>query len=185
MLQLSTQPFPELVTERLLLRRITKKDLPELLILRSDPQVMKFIDKEPAKDMQDAIEFLARVDNDIDTNQAIQWAITLKENPAVLIGGICLWHFRFADYRAEVGYSLLPAHWRKGIMKEAVQEVLAFGFKTLNLHSIEANINPHNTGSATLLESVGFVKEAHFKEDYFFRGKFLDTVIYSILQKNA
>lgn len=185
MLQLSNQPFPELVTERLLLRRITKNDLPEVFILRSDPQVMQFIDKEPAKTMQDAADFLARVDNDIDTNQAIQWAITLKENPSVLIGGICLWHFRFADYRAEIGYSLLADHWRKGIMREAAMKVMAFGFEALNLHSIEANINPNNIGSASLLESLGFVKEAHFKEDYFFRGKFLDTVIYSILQKNG
>jgi len=52
----------------------------------------------------------------------------------------------------------------------------------MNLHSIEANINPGNQASAMLLESTGFVKEAYFKEDYFFNGSFHDTIIYSRLK---
>jgi ribosomal-protein-alanine N-acetyltransferase len=58
---------------------------------------------------------------------------------------------------------------------------LKYGFNTVGLHSIEANIAPENIASARLLEKAGFVREAYFRENLFFNGRFLDTVIYSIL----
>ena len=85
-------------------------------------------------------------------------------------------------YRAEIGYVLDPAYWRKGIMKETILRTLDYGFSTLGLHSVEARINPHNIASASVLESTGFVREAYFKEDFFHRGKFEDTAVYSRLQ---
>ena len=53
-----------------------------------------------------------------------------------------------------------------------------------NLHSIEAIIDPENHSSARILEKNGFIKEAHLVENEFFDGKFIDTVIYSILKRN-
>src|SRR5690242_17392351 len=99
MLQLNFTPFPELSTDRLLLRRITVKDAPELFFLRSDPAVLQFISKEPAKTMQDIMDFLARIDNNIDTNEAILWGITLKEDPSKIIGTICYWNIQKENYR--------------------------------------------------------------------------------------
>jgi [ribosomal protein S5]-alanine N-acetyltransferase len=77
---------------------------------------------------------------------------------------------------------LSPAYWRNGIMKEALMDVIEFGFNKLGLHSIEAHINPENEASAAILTSTGFVKEAHFKEDFLFNGIFRDTAIYSRLR---
>jgi ribosomal-protein-alanine N-acetyltransferase len=51
------------------------------------------------------------------------------------------------------------------------------------LHSIEANINPDNLASANLLEKNGFKKEAHFRENFYYNGKFLDSLIYSLVRK--
>ena len=158
-------------------------DAPEILYLRSDKDVMKYIDREPAKTIQDAEEFIKRIDNDVNSNEAIMWAIALKENPAKLIGTICIWHFQKEHYRGETGYVLHPGYWRKGIMKEALLKVLDYGFNELNLHSIEAHISPENAGSAALLESTGFVREGYFRENFHFRGNFLDTAVYSILKK--
>ena len=66
-------------------------------------------------------------------------------------------------------------------MKEAINCVVDYGFTNLGLHSIEALLTPANIGSSAVLESTGFVKEAHLKESFYFRGKFEDTVIYSKL----
>ena len=66
-------------------------------------------------------------------------------------------------------------------MSEAIEKVIQFGFNNMKLHSIEANINPDNLASAQLLKKFKFVKEAYFKENYFFNGKFLDSEIYSLL----
>ncbi|MEI9943193.1 MAG: GNAT family protein [Chitinophagaceae bacterium] len=185
MIQLNFHPFPELTTERLLLRRITMNDAGQLLFMRSDERVMEFIDKERMKVVEEAQAFIMKIDNDIEANEVIQWAITLKENPERLIGTICLWHIRKEHARGEIGYALHPDFWKKGIMKEAILKVIDYGFSVMKLHSIDANINPGNAGSAAILESVGFVREAYFKEDFFFRGKFLDTVIYSLLEPTS
>ena len=86
-------------------------------------------------------------------------------------------------YRAEVGYMLNTGNHQQGIMFEAIQKVIEFGFTNMKLHSIEANINPENIASKKLLEKTGFVREAYFKENYYFNGRFNDTEIYSLLNK--
>ena len=182
MLDPNFSPFPEIKTKRLLLRRMTNNDAAEILHLRSSEEVMQYIDRERAVTIKDAEVFLGRINASIDSNNGILWGITLKEDPEKLIGNIGYWRLIKENYRAEVGYMLNPAFWKKGIMKEALQEVINFGFNSMNLHSIEANINPGNAASAGLLESTGFIKEAYFKEDFFFNGAFHDTIIYSRLK---
>ena len=181
MLQLDFTPFPEIKTKRLFLRRMTFKDMPDLLQLRSSKQVMKYIDREMAKKIEDAEILLGRIDNDINNNIGIMWGITLHENPGKILGNIGYWRIMKEHYRAEIGYMLHPSFWRQGIMKEAIGGIIDFGFNRMNLHSIEAHINSENNASAKLLESTGFVKEAYFKEDFFFDGSFRDTIIYSRL----
>ena len=58
MLNLNFTPFPEITTERLLLRKMTKQDAEEMFFLRSDENVMKYIDRPRAASMQDARDFL-------------------------------------------------------------------------------------------------------------------------------
>jgi ribosomal-protein-alanine N-acetyltransferase len=175
-------PFPEIQTERLLLRRMTTNDAEEILYLRSNDDVMKYIDRERTKSIEEAKSFLDKIDASLNSNNGIMWGITLIENPGRLIGNIGYWRLIKEHYRAEVGYMLHPSFWKKGIMKEALLRVIDFAFDEMNLHSIEANINPGNAASAMLLESTGFIKEAYFKEDFFFNGAFHDTIIYSRLK---
>ncbi len=106
--------------------------------------------------------------------------MTLKGSDE-LIGTIGFWRLEKEHFRAEIGYMLHPAHQRKGITKEAIRKVLDYGFTTLNLHSVEANTNVENTASQKLVESLGFVQEAHFRENYYYKGKFLDSAIYCLL----
>jgi ribosomal-protein-alanine N-acetyltransferase len=185
MLEFHFNPFPELTTERILLRRITIDDTPGIFFLRSNETVLLFIGKEPAASLKEAEEFIQRINNSIDANESIMWGITLRSNPAEVIGTICYWRLQPGNYRAEIGYALHPEHWRKGIMKEAIQKVLAYGFETMKLHSIEARISVENIASASILEATGFVKEAHLKEEFFFRGNFQDTIIYSQIEKQT
>jgi ribosomal-protein-alanine N-acetyltransferase len=182
MLELNFTPFPELETERLILRRMGKDDAPEMFFFRSDSSVMKYIGREPAKTMKDAEGFIEKIETGINDNSAIMWGITLKENSKKMIGTICFWNIQKENYRAEIGFLLHPEHWRKGIMKEAINLVLDYGFNKMNLHSIEGRIHPDNIASSSVLESTGFKKEGFLKEDFYFRGEFLDTIIYSRLK---
>ena len=73
----------------------------------------------------------------------------------------------------------------KGIMHEAMQPVLDYGFNVMKLHSVEADADPNNIASIKLLQKNNFVREAYLKENYYFNGKFFDTVIYSLLMQNC
>lgn len=182
MLTINFSPFPNLETERLLLRRVDSNDIKEIFALRSNPETMKYIPRPLVKTDEDALEHIAMIDSKIDSDEGINWAITLKDNPK-LIGIIGHYRIKPEHYRAEIGYMLLPEYQGKGIISEAVKEAVKYGFNVMNLHSIEAIIAPDNYGSAKVLEKNGFVKEAHLRENEFYEGRFLDTVIYSILNK--
>lgn len=184
MIELNFQPFPLLETERFVLRRMTLADGPEMLFLRSDDAVLEFINREKATSLKQAEDFIQLIDKLIDGNESILWAIAWKDNPEKLIGTICIWQIQKEDFRAAVGYVLHPSQWRKGIMKEVLLKVVDYGFSTLQLHSIAAEVAPKNIASCTLLESVGFVREAYFKENVCYKGEFFDTAIYSLLKKS-
>jgi RimJ/RimL family protein N-acetyltransferase len=122
------------------------------------------------------------LDGGIEKNEAINWAITFKgENK--LLGIIGFYRTKFEDYRSEIGYMLLAENQGKGIASEAVERALEYGFNEMKLHSIEAIIDPRNSVSEKVLIKNGFVKEGHFKENTFFNGEFLDSVIYSKIKK--
>jgi ribosomal-protein-alanine N-acetyltransferase len=69
-------------------------------------------------------------------------------------------------------------------MSETLITLLQFGFGKLNLHSIEANINPNNNKSKKLLLNIGFRKEALFIENYFHNNKYMNSEVYSLLESN-
>lgn len=182
MLEFNFSPFPVVQTERLILRRITNEDVNEVFELRSNPETMKYIPRPLVKNNDDALEHIAMIEEKIVTNIGINWGITLKENPK-LLGIIGFYRMQPENYRAEIGYMLLPEFHGKGIIPEAVTELVKFGFNNLKLHSIEAVIDPDNLASEKVLEKCGFIKEAHLKEAEFWEGQFLDKVIYSLLNK--
>ncbi len=99
-----------------------------------------------------------------------------------LIGYFGFWRLAMRHCRAEIGFALKPQFWGKGIMKETMNCLINFGFTELNLHSIEANVNPENEKSERLLVKFGFKKEAYFRENFFYNGIFKDSIIYSILE---
>lgn len=183
MLDVNFHPFPEIKTERLLLRRLFEEDAVQIYKMRSDKNVMKFIGKNPITSMQEAINFYNLVNDSLENNTGITWAMTLIDSPEKMIGTIGLWRLIKEHSRAEIGYMLLPEYWKKGFAKEAVLKVNEYGFDEMKLHSIEAHTHPKNTASAKLLESTHFVREAYFKEDFLFNGVFEDTAIYSLLNK--
>lgn len=183
MSRISFTPFPNLATERLNLRQLRSEDENEIFKLRSDERVMKFIAKPKYKTMEEAREFIDRINKGISKNEWIYWGITLR-NENTLIGTICLWNISEEHFRADIGFELSPDFQGRGMMQEAMTLVLDYGFKIMKLHTIEANVNPNNLPSIKLLERNNFIREAYFKENFYYDGKFLDTAIYSLLAQS-
>lgn len=182
MLQFNFTPFPVLETENLILRQINLEDDNQVFEIRSNPETMKFIPRPLAETIEDAQKFINDCNASIEKNDLINWAITLKKDNK-LIGMIGFFRLQPKNFRGEVGYILNPNYHGKGIMKEALDKALNYGFENLKFHSVEAIIDPQNIASEKLLIKANFKKEAHFKENFFYKGEFLDTVIYSILKK--
>src|SRR5690242_7613856 len=118
-------PFPTLITERLVLRKIGDEDAPEIFTLRSDERVMKYIDRPRAKSIEDARMLISKMDEALVKNEGITWGITLKPGLKV-IGTIGYWRIMKEHFRAEIGYQLHFDLQRKGIMQEALIKVLDY-----------------------------------------------------------
>lgn len=179
-MDINFKPFPNLTADRLCLRQLNMEDAHDFFSIRSNETVMRFMDRPMTKNIEDTREFIKSINAGIDKNESITWGVKLK-NDTRLIGTIGFTLIYKEHYRAEIGYILHPDFHGKGIMREAMTRVLSYGFDDLKLHSIEANVNPGNTSSIKLLERNNFVREAYFRENYYFEGNFLDTAIYSLL----
>ncbi|MFZ1331272.1 MAG: GNAT family N-acetyltransferase, partial [Flavobacteriales bacterium] len=105
MLQLKTDPFPTLNTERLVLREITMDDVEAVFAIRSDERVMQYIGKPRAKDIKDSVELIERVQKGREESSSITWGITTKSDPK-LIGMIGYYRIQLEHYRGEIGYAL-------------------------------------------------------------------------------
>lgn len=155
----------EIQTDRLTLRILNAKDVAIVFALRSNLEVIQYIARAPL-DFAEAEIKTQELVKFIDNNESVSWIINLNDQ-AVQIGSICLWNFSTDRKTAEIGYDLLPEYHNKGIMNEALQCVVRFGFNTLKLEAIEAFTSKHNKGSIALLEKNSFNMEQDRKDEGF------------------
>jgi RimJ/RimL family protein N-acetyltransferase len=85
---------------------------------------------------------------------------------------------------AELGYWLAEPYWGKGIMTQAVKQMVEYGFKTFDVDRIFARPFGTNLGSQKVLEKAGFVLEARLEKTLFKNGEYLDELIYSVRRKD-
>jgi len=159
------KPFPVLKTERLTLRQLVSNDDNEIFALRSNDNVNKYLDRTPSKSIDDAKTFIQTINENIERNDSVYWAITLNGTDK-LIGTICLFDFSDDNLKAEIGYELLPDFQGKGIMQEATSKVIDFGFQHVGINSIEAYTHPGNQRSTRLLEKLNFKRESAANENF-------------------
>ena len=174
-------PFKNLESDRLVLRQIIPDDVKEIFALRSNAEIMKYVPRPLCTNLDDAMTLIKMMKTKLETNEGLNWGITLKGNNT-LIGFIGHYRIQWEHFRSEIGYMVLPEFQGKGIVSEAIQLIIEYGFSVMNMHSLEAVIDPDNAASARVLEKNNFIKEAHFKENEFFDGKFIDAVVYSLLE---
>ena len=155
----NSTPFPVLRTERLILRQLVSSDDKEIFALRSGNNINKYLNRKPSKSIDDARDFIRTINENIQRNNSIYWAITLNGTDK-LIGTICLFNFCDDDLKAELGYELLPDFQQKGIMQEATSKVIDFAIQHIGLHSLEAYTHSENQRSTRLLEKLNFKRHS-------------------------
>jgi ribosomal-protein-alanine N-acetyltransferase len=150
-------PFPILTTERLTLRQLSTDDQQNIFTLRSDTEINKYLDREPSKTIEDAINFINKVNDNIKKNNSIYWVITLTKTKT-FVGTICLFNFSDEKNSCEIGYELMTKFQSQGIMKEAAEEVIAYSFQTLQFQKIVAFTHNENQHSTKLLTKFNFLQ---------------------------
>jgi ribosomal-protein-alanine N-acetyltransferase len=175
-----TDPFPILETERLVLREMTISDAEVFFNLRSNEEVMQFLDRPLAVTIEDAINLIEKRKEIELAQTGLGWAICLQSNGEV-IGDMGFYRVDVNNQKTEIGYILNPGYWRKGYASEAMDAVLKFGFEILNFNKIEADINPENKSSINLVTKMGFKMEAHLRQNLLFNGRFIDSLVFGLL----
>lgn len=175
------EEVPVLTTQHLILRPIDEKDIAALYTLFSSDAVMKFMDVERFQDVSEAAQMVTFFREKLETGEGMRWAICYKERNE-LIGTCGYHHISKSNFKAEIGYDLIPAYWGKGIMTNAIHCLLQYGFEQLQLNRIEAIVDPTNINSYKLLDRIGFQREGLHRQSFYEKGRFIDVYIYSMLQ---
>jgi ribosomal-protein-alanine N-acetyltransferase len=173
--------FPTLETERLILRKLRLEDAKDLFEYASDPEITKYVTWEPHKSIEDSINLIKFTHERYEKREGIIWGIVYKENNKVI--GTCDISPVTKHFRAEIAYALSRDYWGKGLMTEAVKEVIRFGFEKMNLNRIQAMCIPENIDSYRVMEKVGMKYEGVIREYIYIKGKFQDLKLYSIVRR--
>lgn len=179
-------PFPEIRTRRLVLRQPTMKDVGWYYEYFSRPEIVWGGGEPGPRDRQGAREqFRTYLVDLYRKRQGFRWIITLKGDGRP-IGTLGFYKWApSADYQAEMGYDLAKEYWGQGIMTEAMEAVIDFGFEKMKLNRIEVFIMPRNKRSIKLVRNLGFRREGLLRQRYFDEfGQFTDDILFSMLKSD-
>lgn len=164
-----------LETERLIMRKLNESDLPELIRIRSDPEVYKYLGG-PRRQNPEALEKRLRFYISSYDKYGFGTCAMLWKETGEMIGTSGLQPLENTD-EIEIGYGLTKAFWGKGLATEAAHSWLEYGFTAAGLKRIVAIALPENTASWRVMEKLGMSFE---KTD---RHYGLDCVFYAISKK--
>lgn len=101
-----------------------------------------------------------------------------------IIGRCGLHNWNPDHFRSEIGYVMLEDDFkRKGLMTEAVEAIIHYGFTQLHLNRIEALVGPNNIPSLRIMEIFGFEKEGVLQQHYRVGDVFEDSVVFGLLRE--
>ncbi|WP_438319258.1 GNAT family N-acetyltransferase [Sporosarcina sp. FA9] len=150
-------PYPELKTDRLLLRQLVMNDDERIFEYQSNKENFKFVDMPIYTSLEETQNYVTKMNAGVSSNQWIIWGIADAKTNSVL-GTISIWNISTEQLKAELGYGLFPGSFGKGIMSEALVKVVEYGFEVMGLKTIEAYTNAMNDKSIALLERNKFTK---------------------------
>jgi len=173
----------KLETKRLILRPIALDDKYEIFDYRSDEVSNKYQGWIP-KTIGDVESFIGKISTKI--NEAGSWFqfVIIEKETHKIIGDLGVHFLDSENKQAEIGCTLNKDFQAKGYATESIKRVIDYLFKELNKHRIIASIDPDNKNSIRLVERIGFRKEAHFVESLLINGKWVDDLIYALLEKD-
>jgi len=174
------ESFPTLHTERLDLVEIEQAHAVDIFKLFGDPKVTRFYNIVTLKEETEAQKIIDWFRDRFADKAGIRWGIALKDQKAI-IGTIGFNNFT-KGHRANIGFDLQAAFWNKGYVTEALNAVVEFGFRELDINRIEGEVMQGNTASEQLLARAGFTNEGVLRDWMHWNGRHYDMTMFSLLR---
>jgi ribosomal-protein-alanine N-acetyltransferase len=124
-------------------------------------------------------ERLAKAATEAAAGTALRWWLTERDDATQqVIGTAGLTQLARGPFcSTQLGYAVDTQREGRGLMREALQAVLAHAFGPLGLHRVQANARPDNTRSLALLERLGFEREGLARDYLFIGGAWRDHLL--------
>lgn len=100
-----------------------------------------------------------------------------------IIGQICLKHITWTNRKAEVSLFIRKDMQEKGHGSLALQAIIEYAFKRLNLYRLEAEVIDGNLASLKLVDKAGFTAEGRLREAKFINGEYRDLLRFGLLHR--
>jgi len=173
--------FPQLQTERLILKEFIPEFAADIFMLLMDERVSMHETREPFNEILQAERYVkARLFVTRERREGIIWAISPMDGDEV-IGDIG--YAPQHGLNAEIGFKLRPDYWNQGLITEAVLSVAQFLFTQTDTIRIEAITRSNNFASIRVLEKCGFQEKGFLRQCEHHNGKSYDMVMYSLLRQ--
>jgi [ribosomal protein S5]-alanine N-acetyltransferase len=180
---LTGKKLPTIKASRVRLRHLEESDTDALFEIFSDREALRFWSTPPFKERADAEKLLVEIHDNFRQKELFQWGIALAASDEI-IGTSTLFRLDDQSRRVEIGYILNRRFWGRGYINEALTALVEFAFEQMNLHRIEADIDPRNRASRRVVERLGFQREGHLRERWIVGGEIQDTLFYGLLESD-
>ncbi len=171
-------------TKRLILRPIEKEDHEAWVKANLDSLPKQNVwdrEKKDKKQLKKSVfyKFIKLNRKEKKEGVTFHFGIFRKKDQAFL-GSISLMDISRGIFQnAYLGYIIYNQHWGQGYAKEAGKAILEIAFKDLNLHRVEAAIDPKNKASLAVAKSIGLKKEYLCKRRLYIEGAWKDFMLYA------
>jgi ribosomal-protein-alanine N-acetyltransferase len=154
-LQMPSEPP---TSDGILLRPFHDTDVGMLRDLATDPYVPLIGTLPLDADERDALDFIARQHDRLDSGIGYSFCVADREDD-VALGTAGLWIADLAVGRATVGYTVAPFARQRGVAVNALRALTTFGWTLPGLFRIELYVEPWNVGSLRTAEAAGYERE--------------------------
>lgn len=168
-----------ITTERLVLRRYSHDDIPDLLSFVSHPSVARATPEITATEagIREYID-LQNSYQPFEQDKCFDLAVQRQDGGVIgLLSLVCKRH-----RQGSIGWGLNVKHRGQGFATEAARALITYCFTVLGLHRVHATTSHRNTASWAVMERLGMRREAHLQEAELRDGEWLDVFVYGILE---
>ncbi len=171
-----------LETPRLILRELEEADAPAVNAWESDPEVVRYQSTDVAG-LDDTLAYIRHVRLESARRPRLLYGLGAeRRDDGLLLGRVGLRVARPEHREAEIWFAFRRDLWGQGYAGEAVSALLDLAFDRLGMHRVYGDCDPRNRRSARLMEKLGMQREAHLRENWWLKGEWCDSLIYSVLE---